>query len=371
MPISRRQLLHRLSTGSAAALAAPWWTEAESFGPTAASIRLNRNENAYGPSERALDAIRHTTMSAHRYTDVEAETLQRVIAQFHRVAPDQVVPGCGSAEVIRMAVDAFTGPKKKLIVAAPTFDRPIEAARRSGATIVAVPLTQNYAHDLPAMLAHCDAHAGLVYVCNPNNPTGTLTPRRDLEAFIRRLTQTTGVVIDEAYHDYVGESSDYASFIERPLEDPRMIVTRSFSKIHGLAGLRIGYAVAAPQTARLLRDQRLPDDINVVAAAAAVAALDDVGHTRASASRNVDDRQEFYNQANARMLRWIDSQTNFVWLNTGGLAVEVIAHLKRHECLVAAIPAFTKSIRVSLGTPGDMRQFWRVWDLMPGHRMSM
>jgi histidinol-phosphate aminotransferase len=271
-----------------------------------------------------------------------------------------------------MAVDAFAGSRKRLIAAAPTFDAIGDAARRAGAEVLAVPLQRDCSHDLDAMLARSDASTGLVYLCNPHNPTGTLTPRRDLEHFIRRLPATISVLIDEAYHHYVAESSDYASFIDRPIDDDRVIVARTFSKIYGLAGLRIGYAIAAPQTARLLAAHRLRDDLNVVAATAAVAALDDVSHVRGSARRNTDDRQEFFNQANARMLKWIDSRTNFVLLHCARAAVDVIEHLEKHEILVGRpIPAFEKSIRVSLGTPAEMREFWRVWDLMPGHPMTM
>ena len=315
--------------------------------------------------------MREAMSSTRRYADVETTELRRAIADFHRVTPEQVVPGCGSSEVLRMAVEAFTGSGRKLIVAAPTFDHVADLARRTGAAVVAIPLKRNYSYDLGSMLAHGEANGGLVYICNPNNPTGTLTPRRDLEAFIRRLPATVSVVIDEAYHHYVGESSDYASFIDRPLNDDRVIVTRTFSTIHGLAGLRVGYAVAPAPTAQRLAARRLSDGVNVVAAITAAAALDDAGHVRESANRNVDDRQEFFNQANARMLRWIDSQTNFVLLDAMRPAAEAIDHLTRHDILVAPVPPLEKSIRVTLGTPADMREFWRVWDLMPGHRMSM
>jgi histidinol-phosphate aminotransferase len=375
MAISRRTLLQRLSMGAAATVARPWLAELSAAGPSGRPIRLNRNENAYGPSEQAMAAMRQVT-SANRYADVETEALRRKIADCHGVTSEQVVLGCGSGEVLRMALDAFVGSRKTLIVAVPTFDAIGDAARRVGAEVVAVPLKKDYSHDLEAMLARSDAATGLIYICNPNNPTGTLTHRRDLEAFIRRLPAMTSVVIDEAYHHYVGESSDYASFIDRPMDDGRIIVTRSFSKIYGLAGLRIGYAIAAPQTSGLLAAHRLLDDVNVVAAMAAVAALDDVEHVRVSASRNTDARQEFFNQANARMLRWIDSQTNFVMLHgahpaVARPAVEVIEHFKEHEILVGPpIPSFEKSIRVSLGTAAEMREFWRTWDLMP-HQMSM
>jgi len=260
------------------------------------------------------------------------------------------------------------------MVALPTFDVMGDAALRVGAEVVAVPLKKDYSHDLEVMLERSDASTGLIYLCNPNNPTGTLTHRRDLEIFIRRLPARISVLIDEAYHHYVGESSDYASFIDRPIDDDRVIVARTFSKIYGLAGLRIGYAIAAPQTSRLLAAHQLPDDLNlnVVAATAAVAALGDVDHVRVSANRNTDDRQEFFNQANARMLRWIDSRTNFVLLHVARPAVDVIEHFHKHAILVGRlIPAFEKSIRVSLGTPAEMREFWRVWDMMAAHQMSM
>jgi len=370
-PISRRQLLHTLSTGAAATVARPWFAELAASAPVARPIRLNRNENAYGPSDRAIGAMRQSVTSAHRYPDVETEALRNAIAELHRVTPEHVVLGCGSGEILRMAAAAFTGYGKKLIVPAPTHDRIADAARRAGASVVAIPVKLDYVHDLETMLAQSDAATTLVYVCNPNNPTGTVTPRHELEAFIRRLPRTAFVVIDEAYHHYVGESPDYASFIDRAIDDDRVIVTRSFSKIHGLAGLRIGYALAAPRTARLLDAHALADGIGIVSALTARAALDDVEHVRASAARNVDDRQEFFNQAHARMLRWIDSQTNFVMLHTEWLAAQVIARMRQHDILVAPVPAFTKSIRVSLGTPAEMREFWRVWDLMPGHPMSM
>ena len=367
MTISRRTLLQRLSTGAAATVAVPWLPESSAAGPPGRPIRLDRNGNAYGPSEQAMAALRRAGTSVNRYADFEMDALRRKIADRHRVTPEQVVLGCGSGEVLRMAVDAFVGRPKTLIAAVPTCDAIGNAARRVGAEVVAIPLKKDYSHDLDAMLACSDAATGLIYICNPNNPTGTLTLRRELEAFIRRLPATTSVLIDEAYHHYVVESSDYASFIDRAIDDDRIIVSRSFSKIYGLAGVRVGYAIAAPPTSRLLAAHRLPEAVNVIAATTAAAALDDAEHLRMSASRNTDDRQEFFNQANARMLRWIDSQTNFVMLHAGRPAVEVIEHFKKHEILVGPpVPAFEKSIRVSLGTPGEMREFWRVWDLMPG-----
>ena len=230
---------------------------------------------------------------------------------------------------------------------------------------MSIPLTAGYAHDLDAMLSCCDSTTGLVYICNPNNPTGSLTHRRDLEAFIARLPSTTYVVIDEAYHHYVDDASDYRSFIDHPIRDQRVIVTRSFSKIHGLALHRIGYAIARPDVAARLEAHRTSEGISAIASRAARAALADTDYVRASRIRNADDRQEFFNQANARMVRWIDSQTNFVMLNVGRPAEQVVTHFKSNRILLPE-PRFDKYVRVTLGTPAEMQEFWRVWQLMPG-----
>jgi histidinol-phosphate aminotransferase len=378
MTISRRILLGRLGAAAAAASAAPHVALA-ALGATVRPatpetirpgrpIRLHRNENVHGPSPSVIavmqDAVRHR---ASRYPDADADALQRRIASLHAVSPAQVVLGCGSSEILRMAIDAFAGPQKKIVAALPTFESIHQYAVRARAEVVDVPLSKDWSHDLGAMLARTDASTGLVYICNPNNPTGTVTRRQDLEPFLRKLPAHVFVLIDEAYHHYVGESTEYASFIDRPVDNPRVIVTRTFSKIHGLAGLRIGYGVAAAPTARLLGSHCLSDGVGVVAARAAAAALDDRDYVRRCVDWNGDDRQEFLNHANARMLRSIDSLANFVMLNAGRAAGPVVEHFAKHQILVPRpVPALESYVRVSIGTPAEMREFWRVWDLMPG-----
>ncbi len=379
MLVSRRNLLRRIGAGAtgAAIQSLSGFSLGVEFQASRSSrsggpVRLNRNENAYGPSERVMAAMREALPFANRFPDADSEALQGKIASLHAVKPEQVILGCGSTEVLRMATAAFLGPGKKLVLASPTFDAVAHYARAAGAEVVGVPLDKQYAHDLNAMLDRADASAGLVYICNPNNPTGSLTLRKELETFIRKLPATTHVIMDEAYHHYVGGSSAYRSFIDRPVDDPRVIVTRTFSKIYGVAGIRIGYALAGPQTARRISVGRLLDGVNVVAAKAAMAALDDAEYIRTSAQRNADDRQEFFNQANGRMLRVIDSHTNFAMLNTGRPAGEVVEHFRKNNLVVAgSYPSMGKYIRVSLGRPGDMQEFWRIWDLLPPHKMSM
>ena len=162
------------------------------------------------------------------------------IAASHGVKPEQVLFGCGSTELMRAAACAFLGSGRQLIQASPTYEAPEDYARSLGAEVVSVPLDQRHAHDLHAMLDRASAATGLIYICNPNNPTATITPRREIETFIGKLPSTTKVLIDEAYHHYVAPSGMYASFIDRPLGDERVIVTRTFSKVYGLAGTEAG-----------------------------------------------------------------------------------------------------------------------------------
>ena len=379
--ISRRSLFRQLGAGAAATLSIPSLARAASAGTgsasdssvTAGPVRLHKNENALGPSAAVIAAIRTAGASVmSRYPDTPDAELRRRLAVHHNVSVDQIVLGCGSDDVLGLVVKTF-GSGRHVIVADPTYEGFVERARRSGAEIVRVPLRSDYAHDLDAMLARADGSTGLVYICNPNNPTGSVTRRRDLESFIAKLPASVIVVMDEAYHHYVGGSSDYASFIDRPLNDRRVIVTRSFSTVHGLSGLRVGYAVASSQTAAHLEASGLTNNLNAIAAVAAVTALDDTAYVDAMARRNANDRQEFYNQANARMLRVVDSHANFVLLNTGHPADDMVAHFRKNGVLVAGpFPSFGKHIRVSMGSPEEIREFWRVFDLLPpSHVMTM
>ena len=379
MLISRRSLLRNIGLGAAAAAASQSLegiclaSAAEKPAEAALGlIRLDRNESPYGPSDNVTIAIREGLQLVNRFPQGELEALVSAIATRHAVQPEQVILGCGSTEILRMCASAFLGPGKKLITASPGFALMTQYGRELAADVEAVPLTKQYEHNL-AVMAQCAVGAtGLVYICNPHNPTGTLTARNQIEAFIRRLPATVYVVVDEAYYHYANVSAAHASFIEHPLDDARVIVTRTFSKIYGLAGMRIGYAIAAGATARHIATFRLLNGVNVAAARAARIALEDQGHVRASAQQNADSRQEFFNQANARMLRWIDSQTNFVLLNTERSSSDVVERCRKNNVLVAGgFPLMEKYVRVSLGTPAEMREFWRVWDLAPVPHMAM
>jgi len=265
-----------------------------------------------------------------------------------------------------VAAQAFTGPGKKLIMASPTFEVMGHFAEAVGAEVVKVRLTSDFAHDLSAMLAAIGGGAGLVYICNPNNPTASLTPRQQLDAFIGKLPAQAHVLIDEAYHHFVTASADYVSFLDRAASSDRVFAARTFSKAYGLAGLRLGYAVGpAPVIERMLKLMS-PENSNISALRAAIAGLADEEGIRAAVERNAADRAEFMRQAGQRKLSPISSHANFAMMDVGRPVNGVIDDFKKRGILVGRpFPPFDSYLRVSFGRPAEMTEFWRVWDELP------
>ena len=368
MTVSRRALLRRAGAAVAVAATGPFRLDAAAAGRLRgpAPVRLSLNESAYGPSPEALAAIRQADAgTVSLYPDVEYEALRQKLAVKHRVPAERIVLGAGSGDLLRTLADAYLTPDKSLIVAHPTCDVIARRGRRAGAAIRRVPLAANWSHDLTAMLRSCDETTAVVYLCNPNNPTGSLTRRADIDAFAAALPATTLLVVDEAYHDYMTAGDDHASFLDRPVDDERIVVVRSFSKAYALAGLRVGYVVASPPVVERMAEAAGSPGVSSTAAVAAAAALDDASHLRSVVTRVANDRQEFYNQANARMLRVIDSHANFVMLNTTRRAGDIVNHFARNGiALPMPFEPLGEYVRVTLGTASDMQAFWRVWDLM-------
>jgi histidinol-phosphate aminotransferase len=380
MHISRRKFFCGIAVGAAAGAAASDLEELvqaapgsrSSASPSEKTIRLDMNVNPDGPSPRVLKVIRENPEMVNKYPDGEYGPLVEQIARFHKVRPGQVTIGDGSREILRMAANAYLPGGKKLVLASPTFEPMAGFAKQTEAEVAPVPLNKRFAHDLDAMLHQTTAPAALVYICNPNNPTGSLTPRKDIEDFLKKLPPNVMVLIDEAYHEYVGPSSDYASFIDHPVDDKRVIVVRTFSKIYGLAGLRLGYAVSSEEVSLKLSSLRLERGVNILGVLAAAAALDDSDYVRLSFKKNADARQEFYNQTNVRMLRQVDSLTNFVFMKTGLPSSQVIEHFRRNNIILGPlVPQMDRYVRVTVGTREGMREFWRVWELRPAGSHNM
>lgn len=336
-------------------------------------VRLDRNENPYGPAKEAIAAISSNARLVSRYSASERQGLKRTIAKLHGVDAQQIILASGSSDIFRVAVRSVRGTQGKLIVASPTFDVVSREARRIGLPIETVSLTREYSHDLEKMLSLTHKSSGVVYICNPNNPTGSLTPRNRLEAFLSELPSTFMVLIDEAYHHYVPDTPAYLSFIDHPVNNKNVVVTRTFSKICGLAGERIGYAMVSPQVASNFPGEDLESSVSASAIVAARAILDDGQFIRHCARLNGDDRQEFLNQINARHGHAVDPHANFVFIHAGRPGGEVVQYFEKNGVLIGPpFPEMNTHVRVSLGLPEEMRAFWRVWDsLIPAGTMHI
>jgi histidinol-phosphate aminotransferase len=369
--LTRRTFFKTAGLGAAAVAAASahfpaelLWAEPPRVPQPGGPILLNANENAYGPFPSVL-ALGNPFLEANRYPDHHNEALVERLAALYKVGTDQVLTGCGSTEVLRMAATAFTGPGRKLVTALPTFEAPWAYSNVARAEIVRVPLAADFSHDLGAMLKATGPDTGLVYICNPNNPTASLTPRSDLETFIAKLPKDTHVLIDEAYHDFVGTNPDYVSFLDRPMNDNRIIVTRTFSKIYALAGMRCGYAVASKEAAKQMGQFGILDSLNVLVARCALVSLDDAAAHQQAQERNAADRDEFMRQATARKLHVIPSSANFVMFDAGHPVKKVIDHFHKNNVLIGRpFPPMDTYARISLSKSDDMKEFWRVWDLI-------
>ncbi len=337
---------------------APVTAEASiALGQPVDSIQLNSNENPYGPSAAAREAMTRSQAVAGRYPDGSEDEVRQALARLHGVAPEQIQLGCGSNEILRMADGAFLGTGKKVVVAEPTFEAVLAYNRVTRATPVKVPLDAAFRHDLPRMSAACDAATGLVYVCNPNNPTGTVVTGEELAAFLARVPAAATVLLDEAYHHFV-EHPGYRSGTELLAAHPNLIVVRTFSKIYGMAGMRLGYAVAAKNKVEALNRFASFSNTNAAVLAAALASLAEPDLVPRMKRRLNDTRRWLTGQLTADGRRFIQSEANFVMIDTGRDVAPLITSFAARKILVGRkFPSMPTWLRVSIGTPAEMAAF--------------
>jgi histidinol-phosphate aminotransferase len=318
-------------------------------------VRISSNENPYGPSKAALDAAREAFSLAWRYPDEAADDLIAALAKYHSLPPHFFLLGAGSSEILKLATSSFCGPGRKAVMADPTFEAIAHHAPMSSAEVVRVPLDKSFAHDLEAMAKV--PSPGLIYVCNPNNPTASLTPKEKVRAFLEAAPEQTALLVDEAYHHYV-DSPDYESVAPFVAGHPNLIVTRTFSKIYGMAGLRIGYAIAQPRVIKILQQHGAYDSVNVLAMAAAKASIVDAKHAAEGKARNARTRSQVFADLHKLGLSPIPSQANFFMVDVKKPVAPVIEALAAKGVEVGrAFPALPTHLRVTVGTPEQMRRF--------------
>jgi histidinol-phosphate aminotransferase len=363
MSISRRKFAQLLGIGAATVVVRPPLsfakpTQSIATSSTAGSniVRLSANENPYGPSPKALQAITDSFGLACRYPDEHNNVLIDKLAKLNSVTHDQVLLGDGSGEILKLCAETFTGPQNgKLVVADPTFEAILNNASANGAEVVKVSLTSSFAHDLPKMLAV--AKGGLIYVCNPNNPTASITPKDQLHDFIAKTPHETMILVDEAYFHYA-DSPDYESVIPLVKEHPNLIVSRTFSKIYGMAGLRCGYCVAQRETIERMRPNQMWDSVNIMALAAASASFDDPDQVPNGQRLNSEAKQFTTSELDTMGYKSIPSQANFIMFDCKRPVVPLLQGLKQHNVQVGRLfPALPNYMRVTIGKKGEMEGF--------------
>lgn len=322
----------------------------EAFGLDAV-VKLASNENPLGPSMRAELAAEEALREVHRYPDGAHRRLIQRLASHLDVPEDCLVVGNGSDEVLKLIGEAYLDPGDEVVYADPTFSEYAYVARLCGAEERIVPLAPDERHDLKAMARAISSRTKIVFLCNPNNPTGTIVYESELQSFLDGLPQGVLVIVDEAYFEYVDDPR-YPNTLEWIRQGRNIIVLRTFSKVYGLAGLRVGYGVGLPETIAMVRRVKEPFNVNSVAQAAAEVALDDTTHLRESLDLNRGERTRVSKALSQLGFRVTPSEANFIWVEFDGLADPVYQGLLRKGVIVRAGDVFGRPqhLRITIGT---------------------
>jgi histidinol-phosphate aminotransferase len=318
-------------------------------------IKLASNENPLGTSPLAVEAmVREILTQAHRYPESLAPDLAARLAQIHAVLPEQIFLENGLDGVITRIGMTFLNPGEEIIVSRPSFPAYANMAARMDARIVSVPLSAEHCTDVAAIRSAVTPRTKLIFVCNPNNPTGTMISAAEYAYLLAGLPETALLVMDEAYADFVDDPA-YPQSIADLLAHPNLIVLRTFSKVMGLAGLRVGYALAQADTVRLLRKAREPFPVNRIAQAGALAALDDVDFRRRTLALNRAGRAFYLRELPRLGVHPLPSQANFVLIDLGQPAQPVYAAMLREGVIVRPLeePGWENWLRISIGLPAE------------------
>jgi histidinol-phosphate aminotransferase len=323
--------------------------------PAEEIIKLASNENPLGPSPAAIAAMRKAIEHLHLYPDGNAFYLKERLAKKLGMQPANLILGNGSNEIIEFAGHALMGPGVDVVVSQYCFAIYPIIARLFGANPIVVP-ARDYGHDLPAMLAAITPRTKVVFVANPNNPTGTLAPREDVIRMVNEVPEHVLLVIDEAYIEFLDDPVDLLPLIRRG-EKPNLLIMRTFSKIYGLAGLRLGYGIGQPELIAALEKIRQPFNINSIAQAGALAALDDAEHVRKTRANNAAGLKFLTDGLKKLGLELVPSAANFILARVGD-GQRVFNELQKRGVIVRPLGGYQlpEWIRISAGTPEENKR---------------
>ncbi|MDP2682145.1 MAG: histidinol-phosphate transaminase [Deltaproteobacteria bacterium] len=320
------------------------------------SIKLASNENPLGPSPKALDAVSKALKNLHRYPDGGCYYLKEKLAQHVKMKPENLIIGNGSNEIIELVVRTFLRPGEEAVMGNPCFAVYPLAVPAAGGKSVLVPL-KNLTHDLDAMADAITEKTKIVFIANPNNPTGTMVAKKELDKFFARLPEDIILVLDEAYYEFV-TSKDFPNSFEYLKEGRNVVILRTFSKIYGLAGLRIGYGIAPEKLVFYMNKVRQPFNVNSLAQIAAMAALDDDGHLKRSQQNNREGLAYLFGELKAMGLEYVPTQANFFLIKVGK-GKEIYDALLRQGVIVRPVASYGlgEYIRVTVGTAEENKRF--------------
>jgi histidinol-phosphate aminotransferase len=365
--LDRRQWLRTAGLAGAFAFMGGWPTLGEAAtddalaGPLDVAgpnklVPLSSNENPFGPSPKVREAMAKAFDEACRYPHAFAQEFTQLVAEKEGVPADHIVVTAGSIEGLRISGLAYCWQGGEVVAPDPTFLALLTYAELFGAHIHRVPLDEDLQHDLEAMEKRITSNTRLVFVCNPNNPTGALLPAGKLRDFCATVSRRTVVFSDEAYYDYV-EEPGYPSMVELVKEGLNVIVSRTFSKVYGLAGMRIGYLVARPDIAARLRQTRAAYN-NILGLHAARAALLDETFYRYSLQKNAESRQLIYTTLDELGLRYVRSHANFVFFESGRDIAGLVSAMEKEGIRIGRpFPPLRQWCRISTGTMEDTALF--------------
>ena len=320
--------------------------------------KLNSNENPFGPSKIVRKRITEAFDNACRYPSMVFKPLLEQIAEKEGVSTKHIVVTGGSTEGLKATGLTYGLDGGEIIAADPTFQSMMTYGENFGAFVHRVPVDANMGHDLEEMERRINSKTRLIFICNPNNPTGTLLDKNKLKDFCISASKKAMVFSDEAYYDFITDP-DYPSMVELVKENMNVIVSKTFSKVYGMAGLRIGYLVARPDIASRLQ-KNIMAFTNVLAIEAAKEALVDDEFYKFSIAKNVEAKNAIYKTLNDLGLEYIESHTNFVFFKTGRHIDEMMTAMKKENVLIGRpFPPFYEWARISTGTMDEMEMFDR------------
>src|SRR5436190_6588083 len=319
--------------------------------PVEGIIKMASNENPFGPSPVAVAAMEKALGQLNLYPDGNAFYLKQKLAAHVGVEPANLILGNGSNEIIEFVGHALLAPGTEVVVSQYCFAVYPIVTQMFGAKLVSVP-AKNYGHDLQAMLRAITPQTRIMFVANPNNPTGTIPPRADLVDLINNIPPHVLLVMDEAYIEFLDDIVDFLPFVRR--EMPNLILMRTFSKIYGLAGLRVGYGIAAKELVAALEKIRQPFNLNAMAQVAALAALDDTEHVERTRANNFAGRQHLEGELRKLKLMFVPSHGNFVLVKVGD-GQKAFFELQKLGVIVRPMAGYSlpEFIRISIGTAAE------------------